>query len=134
VLALGLLAVIALGAGGVGTRGNVLWDYDEAIVDADGTFTTTPRDLGGSEVGCLALVVTDIKGGAPKVDCYLSSGTTATIANGTKTGDTFTQITAKGAEMKCANGKEYFQFLWATCGATGTTSTVTVGAYTSGKL
>ena len=116
------------------SQDNVMWSYEEAVIDADGSFSTTPEHYGGSEVVTYSLVVTDIKGAAPKCDCQLYSGTSDTIANGTKTGDTFTQITAKGGEQKSAEGKAFHPYMWATCVGTGTISTITVGVYSTGKM
>lgn len=129
-----MLAGGIMGAGPWHGGGNVMWSYEEAVIDADGSFSTTPEHYGGSEVVTYSLVVTDIKGAAPKCDCQLYSGTSDTIANGTKTGDTFTQITAKGGEQKSAEGKAFHPYMWATCVGTGTISTITVGVYSTGKM
>lgn len=134
-LALSLVGTATVGIVGATpwqSSGNSMWFASEAIVDADGDFNTAPVHLGASMVGCIALVVSDFNG--TKVDCDLYSGVTSTVANGTKTGASFTQMTGTTAEMVCETGGEFLPYLWATCGEQSTAGSITLGAFTVGKL
>lgn len=133
---LALLAVMFLGAAAEmkrttgGPSGRILW-AEESIVDADGTFNTSAFNLEESTTANMSLVVTDIKGAAPKVDCAIYSGTNATT--GASAAVSFTQITAKGSEMKSITTGKFHPYIWAVCTGTGTISTVTLTVQTSGK-
>jgi hypothetical protein len=111
--------------------GGDLWTYSETLEDQTATFTSTARDLVGSDTCVMTIDCTEIGGAAPTLDVAIYSGTSRT--KGYTTGVTFTQLTATGSETKYVQDKKFHQYIWAVATMGGTITTVDLGVYVTGK-
>ena len=102
------------------------------VTDATKTFTTDALDLAESTKAIVFADFTEVSGGAPKVDLVIHSGNGPGTGGGT-TGTAFTQATAATSETKTIVDGKFARYLWCVGTYSGTTTTVNVGIYVTGK-
>ena len=102
------------------------------VTDATKTFTTDALDLAESTKVIVFADFTEVSGAAPGVTLTLYSGNGPGTGGGT-TGTSFTKATGATSETKSIVDGKFARFLWAVGTYSGTTSTVNVGIYVTGK-